>query len=53
MEISIFLKNKLTKLQSFFQKLVYFSHRSEQGRVGKTPIKNAIGAEKTVSSHLK
>ena len=50
--VSITLKHS-TELKSFFQKLAQFSHRSDQGKVGKTPIENArYGPEKIVWNNL-
>ena len=53
MEISITLKITFNQIPIPFQKLVYFSHQSDQGKIGKTPIKNArSGSGKTVSNQF-
>ena len=53
MEISITLKNTFNQTSILFQKLVSFSHQSDQVKVGKTAAENTrYGPEYTVSNHF-
>ena len=52
LELSITLKNTFNQTLNSFPKLVSFSHRSDQGKVGKTPIETRNGPKKNVSNQI-